>query len=154
MDFRLRYAPTIYNAGRFAKLTVESVKDISKVHLDYSPLSLHLLDRVIAGLRRDGVRSDAVAETLFTFGCYVGEVFVRNATGQWRDPEELGVAEYFNFPMVISLPDKQVCNPIGKCFKRLDNGEEDFLPYFYQVFTGQAVPEPLTADKKRWWKRR
>jgi hypothetical protein len=41
----------------------------------------------------------------------------------------------FSFPIVVRRADGQLTNPIGKVFKRIDNGEGDCLPYFYGVFT-------------------
>jgi hypothetical protein len=72
---------------------------------------------------------------LFGFGCYVGEVFVRNAGGKWRNSAETPLAELAGLPLLIELGTESFCNPIGKVFKRLENGEVDSLPYFYQVFT-------------------
>jgi hypothetical protein len=93
------------------------------------------VDEIVEGFRQDGCKSDEIAETLFGFGCYVGEVFVRHAGGKWRNAAETAMAELAGFPLVIELGEKSLCNPIGKVFKRLQNGEEDNLPYFYQVFT-------------------
>lgn len=151
MKLRLQFAPTPENAPRHAALCVEGAKAVSGVDLDYSPASLHLVDEIIEGFRRDGVSSQEVAETLFTFGCYVGEVFVRNAGGVWRNAEETPMRDVATFVLVIELSEHQsICNPIGKAFKRLDNGPEDSLAYFYKVFTKQEVPEP--PKKKPWWR--
>ncbi len=38
-----------------------------------------------------------------------------------------------------------MCNPIGKAFKRLENGPEDSLGYFYQVFTGAEPGSTASA---------
>src|SRR5262249_44063589 len=106
----------------------------SGIDLDYTPDSLTNVDEIIEGFRADGVTSDEVAETLFGFGCYVGEVLARHGGGTWRKVTEQE-AGFFGFPMVIEMPTKRVCNPIGKAFKRVDNGPEDSVRYFYAVFT-------------------
>jgi hypothetical protein len=36
--------------------------------------------------------------------------------------------------MLVELGEHRWCNPIGKAFKRLENGPEDSLRYFYTVF--------------------
>ncbi|MFF0654822.1 hypothetical protein [Micromonospora tulbaghiae] len=36
--------------------------------------------------------------------------------------------------MVVELGGQGWCNPIAKAFKRLENGPEDSLRYFYAVF--------------------
>jgi hypothetical protein len=46
------------------------------------------------------------------------------------------MAGFASAPMVMEL-EKTVCNPIDKAFKRFQNGQEDNLPYFYQVFTSR-----------------
>ncbi|ROR44643.1 hypothetical protein [Kitasatospora cineracea] len=133
MELRLRYAPRAVNAGRFAADIVTSAAQVSGVRLDYSVGSLAAVDEIIEDFRGSGIDSGQVGETLFGFGCYVGEVMVRQGGASWREVggEEVPV---FGFPLVVQLPSGQVCNPIGKVFKRMDNGPEDDLPYFYRVF--------------------
>jgi hypothetical protein len=151
MELRLQYPPTPEAAPKHAELCVSAVKDIEEVELDYSVESLETLDGIIEKLRQEGVTSDKVAETLFTFGCYVGEVFVRNAGGRWCSPEGTSMAGATGFPLIIQLGSGGYCNPIGKVFKRLEQGVEHNLPYFYQVFTSGkgSAAEPWY---KRLWK--
>lgn len=137
MRLRLKYPPTPENAPKFAADIVGAAADISGVVLDYSADGLKDVDDIIEGMRRDGCTSEQVAETLFGFGCYVGEVFVRQAGGRWRNTADTAMADLAGFPLVVELGEEHFCNPIGKVFKRLDNGEEDNLPYFYQAFTSR-----------------
>ncbi|MFB7943398.1 hypothetical protein ACFC6L_00610 [Kitasatospora phosalacinea] len=133
MELRLRYAPEVVNAGRFAADIVVSAAQVSGVELDYSVGSLAVVDGIIEEFRGSGIVSGQVGETLFGFGCYVGEVMVRQGGAAWRavGGEE---AAAFGFPLVVDLPGGQVGNPIGKVFRRLENGPQDSLPYFYTVF--------------------
>jgi hypothetical protein len=135
MQLRLKYPPTVDNAPRFAADMVGPAAEISGVKLDYSVASLKSVDDIVEGMRQDGCTSDQIAETLFGFGCYVGEVFVRQAGGNWRNAAETSMAKLAGFPLVIELGSESFCNPIGKVFKRLENGEEDNLPFFYEAFT-------------------
>ncbi|HTM56702.1 MAG TPA: hypothetical protein VL175_21900 [Pirellulales bacterium] len=135
MQLRLKYPPTVENAPKFAADIVGSAAEISGVHLDYSVASLKLVDDIIEGLRQDGCTAEQISATLFAFGCYVGEVFVRHADAHWRSAAETPMAELSGFPLVIELGKSSHCNPIGKVFKRLENGEADSLPYFFQMFT-------------------
>lgn len=131
---RLRFAPDAAHAAEHAAGIVAAARQLDGVELDYSPASLEHVDQIVENMRQDGVGSDEVAETLWGFGCYVGEVFVRNVGAEWIDtPEEL--LGMFSFPIVVRCADGQLTNPIGKVFKRIDNGEEDYLPFFYGVFT-------------------
>ena len=153
MELNLKYEPIPANAGKFAADMVISAREISGVTLDYSPGSLREVDTIIEDFRRDGVTSEMVGETLFGFGCYVGEVFVRNRNGRWRLTAETPMRDVAGLPFVIELPDGTFCNPMDKVFKRLENGFEDDLPYFYTVFAG---PQESGAGKERrpWWRRR
>jgi hypothetical protein len=137
MRLRLKYEPTPKNAPKFASDIIAAAAKISGVQLDYSVASLKAVDDIIEGMRKDGCTSQQVAETLFGFGCYVGEVFVRHAGSQWQNAAETSMAGFAGFPLVIQLGKDSFCNPIGKVFKRLDNGEEDNLPYFYRVFASE-----------------
>lgn len=139
MKLRLKYAPVPENAGRFADDIARAAAELDGVRLDYSPQSLDLVDRILEGMRAEGVSSDEIAETAFGFGCYVGEVFVRHAGGRWRaaTPQESALV---GMPLVMALSEDRWCNPIGKAFKRLDNGPEDNLRYFYSVFARPGGP--------------
>jgi hypothetical protein len=137
MRLRLKYQPIPENAPKFAGDIVAAAAEISGVALDYSADSLKDVDDIIERMRQDGCTSEQLAETLFGFGCYVGEVFVRQAGGRWRNAADTAMADLAGFPLVVELGEEHFCNPIGKVFKRLENGEEDNLPYFYQVFTSR-----------------
>jgi hypothetical protein len=153
MQLRLKYPPTPEFAMQHADLCVQSARDVSGVVLDYSVESLELLDDIIESFRESGVTAGQVAETLFTFGCYVGEVFVRNSNGKWRKAEETSFGQYASFPMIVQLGLDNFVNPIGKVFKRFKNGKEDYLPYFYHVFTSKMAEnfESTVPSGKKWW---
>ncbi|MDT0409652.1 MULTISPECIES: DUF6278 family protein [Streptomyces] len=144
MEFRLKYAPEPVNASLFAADIVRAAAEIDGVELDGTPGSLDRVDAVLERLRAEGVTTESVAATLFGFGCYTGEVLVRHGGGAWRavTEEERAV---FGWPLVVALPGGGVCNPIGKAFKRLENGPEDSLGYFYQVFTGAEPGSTASA---------
>lgn len=133
MQLRLKYEPVPANAARFAADIVAAAAQISGVQLDYTPESLALVDAIFDDFRADGVTSEQLAETIFSFGCYVGEVLTRHAGGRWRATAEDEQA-IVGWPMVVELSEHRWCNPIGKAFKRLENGPEDSLRYFYTVF--------------------
>lgn len=122
---RLQFPPTPEQAGDNAEVYVRAVANIDKVNLDYSDASLQWVDGMLDHFRDDG--SDQHAETIFCAGCYLGEVFVRNHGYHWGTVEAFG-----GMPVVIG-PRGNAANPIGKAFKRVDNGEQDSLPFFLQV---------------------
>jgi hypothetical protein len=133
MTIYLKYDITPENAPRFAADIVRLAKSVNDVDLDYSIESLANADAIIESFRKDGCDSESIAATLFGFGCYVGEVFVRQAGFKWRKATEED-AEWSGQPLLLKRGKRQV-NPIGKVIKRLQNGDIDSLPYFYSIFS-------------------
>jgi hypothetical protein len=133
MKLNLRYPPIPENASKFAAIIVDTSRNISKVELDYTPESLKKVDEIIEGFRKEKLNIDNIGTTLFCFGCYVGEVIVRNAGGRWKKREETTMRDVSNMPLLIELHKGGVGNPIGKMIKRFQNGKEDSLVYFYRV---------------------
>lgn len=129
--------PTPDAAPELARRAVEAALKVSGINLDYSPASLHHVDAILDGFRKPG--SDVMAETIFVFGCYLGEVMVRNAGYVWVDtPTDL--ARHLG-ALTVHHPDTDShANPISKAFKRVDYGEPDNLTYFYRVFTDADLP--------------
>ena len=167
MELQLEYPPTPEGAPLHAQMAVDAARNISQIDLDYTPESLPRVDQIIDGLRRDGASPEQVGESLFAFGCYVGEVFVRHHNGKWRVAAETAMRDISGFPLVMEVAVGKYCNPIGKVFKRLMNGDVDNLEIFYQTFTkvedepqpdasSETAPEPEVASqqpKKGLWKR-
>jgi hypothetical protein len=100
--------------------------------------SLEVIDRIIGDFREEGVEVEDVAATLFSFGCYVGEVFVRETGATWRMASRQEEEEVFGVPLVLQMGPEKTVNPIGKVIKRLEHGEEDNLPHFYRTFARRS----------------
>lgn len=133
---RLPAPPDPEHAAELAQRAVDAARNVSGIVLDYTPGSLLLVDEVLDGFREPG--SDAVAETIFVFGCYVGEVLVRHAGYQWvRTPPEF--ARNLMPLTVFRALTGTHANPIGKVFKRVDNGDVDSVAYFYQLFSVDRI---------------
>ena len=132
----LKYEVTPENMAKFAADIVESAREISNVTLDYSVESLASVDQILGEFHEDGLTADQIGAAVFGFGAYVGEVFVRNRNAAWKDIAETDLAQVLG-PIVVEIGGEEgrLVNPIGKCFKRLANGDEDNLPYFYSVFS-------------------
>lgn len=129
--------PAAVRGPRLAADVVAMVREGSGLRLDYSLLSLALLDRVIDGIRREEPPDGAVNRTLVAFGAYTGEVLVRGADAVWVDfdAEQRGI---FGHPFGIRTPDGRLWNPLGKAIKRYRDGPEDSLRLFYLSVVGQA----------------
>lgn len=123
------------NAPRFAADIVKTAKKVDGVTLDYSVKSLKIVDKIIGRFHEEGRTMDEIAATIFGFGCYVGEVFVRNAGAEWRAATQEEIDNYYGVPLIVELGGDTTANPIGKVIKRLENGDEDNLHYFYKAFT-------------------
>ncbi len=135
MNIRLPKPPIPKNAKGYAEIAVSAANNIDNVELDYSPESLEIVDSILGRFHQDQAPVDQIGAVLFAFGCYVGEVLVRQAGGRWRKEKETEMRGVAGFFIVVELPDGKICNPIGKVFKRVQDGEEDSLPYFYQICT-------------------
>jgi hypothetical protein len=136
LTLRLKYPPTPEFAANLANIAVTAARNVSGIELDYSPESLSKVDAIVNGFHQEGLKPSQIGETVFTFGCYVGEVFVRNDDGVWKMPSDTNLPDAIkdnNNMMVVVLPKSTVCNPIGKAFKLLELGESESLAYFYQV---------------------
>jgi hypothetical protein len=123
------------NAAQFAANMVDRVKKLDDVTLDYSVGSLRHIDDILERFHNEGVTVEDVALTLFGFGCYVGEVIVRNNRGaRWIGLSENETESDLDSGMIVNLASGTIVNPIGKVEKRMLNGEIDQLQYFYKVF--------------------
>jgi hypothetical protein len=108
------------------------------IELDFSAESVRQIEQIaaqlynsrpkgIAKLFRKGPSQDTVETFAKMFGAYIGEVYRRNYGGEWFAHEEMQT-------YAVGSPDDCMF-PVGKVYKRLTNGDEDNLWYFYQVFT-------------------
>jgi hypothetical protein len=122
-------------APYYAQNTVETMKKMG-ITLDYSPASAVQVDEIIERFRISGHTPASVGNAMLGLGCYLGQVLVMNAIGAWRKVGESAVV--VGWPIVIELPDGNICNPIGKAFKRLVNGEEDSVASFIFVVIRKA----------------
>ncbi len=44
-------------------------------------------------------------------------------------------------PIVVKLPNGNICDPIAKAFKRFHYGDIDNVKYFYQTFANDEVQD-------------
>ncbi len=94
------------------------------------------MDRIIGGFHAEKLRVDQIGETVFSFGCYVGEILVRRLGGRWTMParslwSRLGLGS--TDMMVVEMPNGAILDPIGKAFRLLENGATDSVSYFYHI---------------------
>jgi hypothetical protein len=129
-------SPSPTNAREYAELAVNVTRNAASIELDFSPASLQHVDSLISGFRADGHTAESMNETICLFGCYAGEVIIRNHGGQWKLAGDTAFRNHAPADMlVLETPNKAVWNPLGKAFKLLKNGMEDSLAFFYGVAT-------------------
>jgi hypothetical protein len=115
-----------------AAVAVAAASEVAGIELDYGVPSLVLVDGILARFHDEGLGPEQVGETVFSLGAYIGEVMIRSAGGSW-------VTVGADHPLgggwpLVELPGDTLVNPLGKAFKRVENGEGDSIPYFYEVF--------------------
>src|SRR5436190_21792670 len=107
MNLHLQFPPTPENAAAHAQLAVDAARNVDRVELDYSPQSLAEVDRILSKFHAQKLQVDQVGETVFSFGCYVGEVLVRQLGGSWQMPQRSFLARLglgSSNMMVVQMP--------------------------------------------------
>ena len=110
------------DARRMAEQFVAMVQRKQGIHLDYAPETLSAVDDIVDQVKATGVTEQDASGMIYAIGCYVGEVLVRHAQGQWKTTSEMGMTQVCSWPIVVALPSGAGTNPIGKAFKRFSNG--------------------------------
>jgi len=127
------------NGQKFAKQFSEIFQKVEGIELDYSPASISLVDNMLQTRRSEGLSVDQFAETIFTAGCYVGQVIVNNNPSKWIREEDANLPEGISMSSIVIKIGDTVCDPIAKAYKFFFNGSIDSLEYFYFVFTKDAA---------------
>ena len=140
MKIRLRYPASPENASDHAAIAVRAAREDWDSDLDYTRRSLEELDAQIDSLREEGLDGEEAAETLFVFGCYLGEVLVRRLGGAWVPTARSALRGVSPWPMVVALPDGSSWDAIGKAYKRLELGDAEFLPAFFDAAAAGLGP--------------
>lgn len=136
MRIRLRYPATAENARDHAQIAVALARDEYDADLDFSRESLEVVDAQIDSLREEGIDGEGAAEALFVLGCYIGEVMVRLLGGSWVETARSPLRGVCPWPMVVALPDGSAWDPIGKAYRRLELGDSEYLPAFFEAAAG------------------
>jgi hypothetical protein len=134
MNIKLPKPPIPENAAGYADTAAGAAKNIDNLNLDYSTESLETVEDILGRFHEEGLSVDKIGGALFAFGCYVGEVFIRNFGGKWKKEEETEMKGLAGFFIVVELPNGVICNPVGKVFKIVIDGEKG-LAYFYYIMT-------------------
>ena len=139
MKLELKYPASPENARDHARLAVKLAQEEFGDTLDFSPGSLEDVDAEIESVREEGSTGVDAAEALFVFGCYLGEVMVRNLGGRWLTTARSAFKDLSPWPMVVVLPGGSSWDPIGKAYKRLELGDSEYLPAFFAAAAAAAA---------------
>jgi hypothetical protein len=136
VKIRLRYPASPDNAADHARIAVELAREQYDAELDFSPASLEMVDAWIDSMREEGIDGEGAAETLFVLGCYLGEVMARGLGGGWVATGRSVLRGVSPWPMVVALRDGSAWDAIGKAYKRLELGDSEYLPAFFETAGG------------------
>jgi hypothetical protein len=130
--------PSPRTAPQYAERAVAIVKQKFGFVLPYNPPSLIVVDAIIDKIKETGASEQQASGFLFGLGCYVGEVFVRNAGASWRATAEMRMADKCGFPIVLALRGAAGCNPVGQVFVRFRQGTAHSVATLYESVAGVA----------------
>jgi hypothetical protein len=139
-ELTLPYPPTPEHAADLAEVCVDAARKVSGADLDFSPESLSWVESQLDKFVADGCGEDDIAATLFCFGCYVGEVLIRSLGGHWERTEDSSMAGLADWPLVTMMENGDGWNPIGKVFKRFNEGQPESIVYFFDVARSGSRP--------------
>ncbi len=129
----------------FAQRAVEAAKRDFQIELDYSEASIRSLEEVAGRMFSQKPSGAQLEQLCFLYGAYLGEVARRHHGGDWVIPTDGPYAG------VVTLQTKggSQTSPSAKLYKRLTNGDEDNLDFYYKVlFQREQVKsldgQPLT----------
>jgi len=134
--------PSPETAAQIAEGAVAFVERKFSTLLLYNPPSLILVDAIVDKIKETGASEHQASGLLLGLGCYVGEVFVRNARASWRLTAEMRMAKACKFTIVVALPGGIGCNPIGKVFERFNGEAREGLVAFYPATLAPARRSP------------
>ena len=137
--------PSPRTAPQFAARAVSIVQQKFGFSLPYNPPSLIVVDALVDKIKETGATEQQASGLLFGLGCYVGEVFVRNAGASWRATAEMGMAHVCGFPVVLALRSGEGCNPVGKVFGRFREGQGHSVADLFESVGGPPASPPRAA---------
>jgi hypothetical protein len=126
MKLKLEFPPSPEFAERHAANIVLATRDVDGTVLDYSLDSLHHVDRILQQMHHDGLPVDRIPSTLFRFGCYIGEVAMREHPAAWVKPARFlpeSSLSFFPF-IVLRFPNQAIWGPINLAFQKVELSEE------------------------------
>lgn len=119
---------------------------------DFSPASLADLDEVLGRYHARGYRPEQLERMLIMASCYLGEVIRRSVGATWVKGEDSDQPDMKNEALVLRL-DGGYLAPFATVCKRVENGAEERLPFYYNAMLANLgkshlPPASLAPDAK------
>lgn len=124
---------TGFDPAREAARVLSFDEDTFGIRLDYSPASLVQVDFILQTLGDDWGGIEQFEDAMLGFGCYVGEVLVRGASGRWirsadvhSDSPCVVICGGSRFDPIATVRDRYrgLCEPLQLRFARLWRGSD------------------------------
>ncbi|MCE1183838.1 MAG: hypothetical protein LWW81_16270 [Rhodocyclales bacterium] len=135
------FAATPENAHKFADGFVGIAKQINGANLDYSLASLHSVDAILEEMRQDGVPFFMLPDLLYSMGCYVGEVIVRQGGGKWVARADSEFKRNSRNEFIIESAAGLACDPIANVLMRQRFSQREKLHDFAAWYLGKPTPD-------------
>lgn len=107
------------------------------IELDYSENSVEKIEQLCEMIHQQiisnqNIKEENIDKVSKMIGSYLGELITKNIGGEWK----------LNDNKVITIRLKSFeCYPIGKVYKRLKNGDEDNIEFYYNVCKSQMLQQ-------------
>jgi hypothetical protein len=145
VDCGQRAARTMREAGYQADFSMASLKEVDRLIDEQSDRGSPVPDGYFDPSHLPA--SDRVTTRLFGLGCYVGEVLKQKYVSDWHaDSRDFRQAVH---GLRLRFASGAVVDPIGKVFKRFENGPEDSLEAFGFLVALSASEEDEKAKNPR-----
>ena len=118
---------------KLADNLISHISEALGVHLKYDRASVKWIDDFIERIRPH-VDADSIEGLSNSIGAFLGECFIANYGGGWRQSDDGAWGVYFD--------DKNAAYPLAKVQKQLLNGHEDSILSFYTII-------PIVFDRAR-----
>lgn len=148
---------SIDQVGALAETFVSIASKAEPGVYDYSMGSIARLEVVFDGFHKAGHAAEDMQGTVLSASCYFGEVVRRHVGGEWVDGHAVEVPDEIRFPLMFKLGETYLV-PFAKFWKRMENGAEDDLVFYFNAMVAQAgfdvAPiEPVPTRPRSWMDR-
>jgi hypothetical protein len=113
---------------------VAFAKSAFKIKLDFSEKSIKEVEKILAALYEsitpeNKPTDNQLQSAAMLWGSYIGEVIRRNYGGEWQKTSA---------GMIFKITNAELY-PLDKVYKRLTNGIEDNIEFYYETFKEQVL---------------